>query len=207
MVFTTVVSDASEKKCYYLRAFHEDIFRQLSLKEREQLILFTANLLDHEVNVTFGECPDGQMAIFDNANGLFIDPQQLMQNDPEISLQLYVYLRSRLSQKKPERQRYKIKSKKKVLEESRRRRKKAKQRPNHDLEIIVLHLILDDLLKLRKFYVEENLSLLGIDRQLMLLKLTYPALREKINEQQALPDGRISEKFLLSEAEERGRGR
>lgn len=152
MLFSKNYSDNSPSRLYYRRAFLSKYFDSFIEPEQKRLIAFLADIYDNSIRIEYDDSfSDDSIGRSDDSQGLLkINENLLLDHDESYSWKLYVFLLKNLLKKTID-----LKKKISMIEdesiELSVKRKKKEEYVNDDLEIIILHLLLDELITVQRF--------------------------------------------------------
>ncbi len=165
MTFTNQMDMNTEEICYYRKAYSPTVFDGLSLEEKHCLIDFTVEEFSNDVNVAYSDELCDEIGLLTEQDILLINSNMLVNPNKTYSLELYLFLYKTLMQRLGARKKNLVP----VIEESYINKKyQKKDYKNFLLDIIVLHLLLDELLELNEVVLiddEEREYLLGIIKE------------------------------------------
>ena len=147
MTFTNQIETNEKDTCYYRKAYSPEIFEALSPDEKRSLIAFTVEEFSSDVSVDYSDELCDEIGLLTEQDVLLINNTMLLKSKKSYSLELYLFLYSTLMKRFAARKKNFVP----VLEEcyiNKRWRKKDYR--NHTLEIIILHLLLDELLEMNE---------------------------------------------------------
>lgn len=147
MTFTNQIEINEKDICYYRKAYSPEIFKTLSLEEKHSLIAFTVEEFSSDVSVAYSDELCDEIGVLTEQDILLINNQMFMQSKKPYSLELYLFLYTTLMKRFVARK----KSFVPVIEESYINKKwRKKDYRNYTLDIIILHLLLDELLEMNE---------------------------------------------------------
>ena len=143
MTFTNQIDKNEKDTCYYRKAYSPEVFKTLSLEEKRSLIAFTVEEFSSDVDVAYSDELGDEIGILTEQDVLVINNTIFIKPHKEYSLELYLFLYTVLMKRFVARK----KSFVPVIEESYVNKKwRKKDYRNYTLDIIILHLLLDELL-------------------------------------------------------------
>ena len=132
---------------YYRKAYSPEVFETLSLDEKHSLIAFTVEEFSSDVSVAYSDELGDEIGVLTEQDILLINNHMFMQSKKPYSLELYLFLYTTLMKRFVARK----KSFVPVIEESYVNKKwRKKDYRNYTLDIIILHLMLDELLEMNE---------------------------------------------------------
>ena len=147
MTFTNQIEINEKDICYYRKAYSPEVFETLSLDEKHSLIAFTVEEFSNDVSVAYSDELCDEIGVLTEQDILLINKHMFVQSKKTYSLELYLFLYTTLMKRFVARK----KSFVPVIEESYvNQRWRKKDYRNYTLDIIILHLLLDELLEMNE---------------------------------------------------------
>ena len=147
MIFTNQIEKNEKDTCYYRKAYSPEVFETLSLEEKRSLIAFTVEEFSSDVNVAYADELGDEIGILTEQDVLLINNTMFIKPHKGYSLELYLFLYTVLMKRFVARK----KSFVPVIEECYINKKwRKKDYRDHTLDIIILHLLLDELLEMNE---------------------------------------------------------
>lgn len=147
MTFTNQIEINEKDICYYRKAYSPEVFETLSLEEKHSLIAFTVEEFSSDVSVAYSDELCDEIGVLTEQDILLINNHMFVQSQKPYSLELYLFLYTTLMKRFVARK----KSFVPVIEESYVNKKwRKKDYRNYTLDIIILHLLLDELLEMNE---------------------------------------------------------
>ena len=147
MTFTNQIEINEKDTCYYRKAYSPEVFETLSLDEKHSLIAFTVEEFSSDVSVAYSDELCDEIGVLTEQDILLINNHMFVQSKKTYSLELYLFLYTTLMKRFVARK----KSFVPVIEESYVNKKwRKKDYRNYTLDIIILHLLLDELLEMNE---------------------------------------------------------
>ena len=147
MTFTNQIEINEKDTCYYRKAYSPEVFETLSLDERRSLIAFTVEEFSSDVDVAYSDELCDEIGVLTEQDVLLINNHMFLQALKPYSLELYVFLYNALMKRFVARKKNFVP----VIEESYVNKKwRKKDYRNYTLDIIILHLLLDELLEMNE---------------------------------------------------------
>lgn len=147
MTFTNQIEINEKDICYYRKAYSPEVFETLSLEEKHSLIAFTVEEFSSDVSVAYSDELCDEIGVLTEQDILLINNNMFVQSKKPYSLELYLFLYTTLMKRFVARK----KSFVPVIEESYVNKKwRKKDYRNYTLDIIILHLMLDELLEMNE---------------------------------------------------------
>lgn len=142
MIFTNDIKSNGENTCYYRTAYSPAIFDSLEITEKKALIEFTVNELLDNVEIVYLEGMECEIGVLSDMDVLQINYDMLLKSTNPYSLNLYIFIFTVLIKRFFVRRKSYIP----VLAETHFARKaKEEEYKDYTLEIIILHLMLNEL--------------------------------------------------------------
>lgn len=162
MTFTNQTEINEKDICYYRKAYSPEVFETLSLVEKRSLVAFTVEEFSSDVSVAYSDELCDEIGVLTEQDVLLINNNMFLQSPKPYSLELYLFLYNTLMKRYVARKKNFVP----VIEESYVNKKwRKKDYNNYTLDIIILHLLLDELLEMnevvlvndeeRKYYLGE----------------------------------------------------
>ena len=147
MTFTNQIEINEKDICYYRKAYSPEIFETLSLEEKHSLIAFTVEEFSSDVSVAYSDELCDEIGVLTEQDVLLINNNMFLQSPKPYSLELYLFLYNTLMKRFVARKKNFVP----VIEESYINKKwRKKDYRNYTLDIIILHLLLDELLEMNE---------------------------------------------------------
>ena len=160
MTFTNQIEINEKDVCYYRKAYSLKVFDTLSFDEKQSLIDFTVKEFSNDVSVAYSDELGDEIGVLTEQDVLIINPNMLRKSKAQYSLDLYLFLYKTLTERFVGRKKNFVP----VIEEGYISKKWKKEEYRcFDLEIIILHLMLNELLELnaRVWFVSEEREHIG----------------------------------------------
>ena len=162
MTFTNQIDTNEKNTCYYRKAYSPEVFKTLSLDEKRSLIAFTVGEFSSDVEVAYAADLGDEIGSLTEQDILMINNAMLLKSNQTYSLELYLFIYNTLMKRFVARKKNFVP----VIEEGYiHRRFRKKEYRDRTLDIIILHLLLDELLEMnevvlvnaedRKFFLGE----------------------------------------------------
>jgi len=153
MTFTNQIEKNEKDTCYYRKAYSPEVFETLSLEERRSLIAFTVEEFSSDVNIAYSNELGDEIGILTEQDVLLINNTMFIKPHKGYSLELYLFLYTVLMKRFVARK----KSFVPVIEECYINKKwRKKDYRDHTLDIIILHLLLDELLEMNEVVLDND---------------------------------------------------
>ena len=149
MTFTNQIEENKGDVCYYRKAFFPSVFETLSLDEKRALIAFAVEELSGDIDVMYSDGLGSEIGVLTGQDVLLINTDLLLKPTRAYSLKLYVFIFSVLVTRFISRK----KSFVPVIKECYLNKKLRKNCIEGPLDIIVLHLLLDELLEINEMKI------------------------------------------------------
>lgn len=147
MTFTNQIEINEKDICYYRKAYSPEVFETLSLDERRSLVAFTVEEFSSDVSVAYSDELCDEIGVLTEQDVLLINNNMFLQSPKPYSLELYLFLYNTLMKRYVARKKNFIP----VIEERYVNKKwRKKDYRNYTLDIIILHLLLDELLEMNE---------------------------------------------------------
>lgn len=147
MTFTNQFEKTEKNTCYYRKAYSPEVFETLSLEEKRSLIAFTVKEFSSDVDVVYSDELCDEIGILTEQDVLLINNAMLFKSKEAYSLRLYLFLYTVLMKRFVARKKNFVP----VIEECYINKKwRKKDCRDHTLDIISLHLLLDELLEMNE---------------------------------------------------------
>ena len=147
MLLRIAIEINEEDVCYYRKAYSPEVFDMLSIDEKHSLIAFTVEEFSNDVVVAYSDKLCNEIGVWTEQDVLLINSNMLLKSSKTYSLELYLFLYSVLMKRFIARKKNFVP----VIEESYINRKwRKKDYKSHTLDIIILHLMLDELLEMNE---------------------------------------------------------
>ena len=180
MTFTDQIETNENDSCYYRKAYSPEIFNTLSIDEKRSLIAFTVKEFSKDISVVYSDNFCDEIGVLTEQDVVLINNHMLLQSKQTYPLELYFFLYNALMTRFVARKKNFVP----VVEESyiNKRWRKTEYR-NNTLEVIILHLLLDELLDMSEVVLvndEERKYFLGESQKIILCLPQPKENREEI---------------------------
>ena len=170
MIFTNQIETNENDSCYYRKAYSPEIFNTLSIDEKRSLIAFTVEEFSKDISVVYSDDFCNEIGVLSEQDIVFINNHMLLQSKQTYPLELYFFLYNALMTRFVARKKNFVP----VVEESyiNKRWRKTEYR-NNTLEVIILHLLLDELLDMSEVVLvnDEERKYFLVESQKIILRL------------------------------------
>lgn len=153
MIFTNQIEKNEKDNCYYRKSYSPEVFESLSIEEKRYLIAFTVEEFSGDVYVAYSDELFEEIGILTEQDVLIINNSMLFESKKAYSLELYLFLYKVLMKRFVARKKNFIP----IVEECYlNKRWRKKDYIYHAEEIIILHLLLDELLEMNEIFLIDD---------------------------------------------------